>query len=119
MQSFNHNVKLVCSSLTQEIFNQSSLQLSLSQTLNVSKYKQFMYSTVLYTLMARYRVSLFALVCWCIHAAIAQDKMQLWLYSKGNVTPHEGIAFFNKWTRVCGRKVKKEQLCSYDCIITV
>ena len=69
--------------------------------------------------MARYRVSLFALVCWCIHAAIAQDKMQLWLYSKGNVTPHEGIAFFNKWTRVCGRKVKKEQLCSYDCIITV
>ena len=91
----------------------------MSQILNVSKYKPFMYNTVLYTLMARYRVSLFALACWCIHAAIAQDKLQLWLYSIGNVTPHEGIAFFNRGTRGCGSKVKEEQFFSYDCIITV
>jgi len=35
------------------------------------------------------------------------------------VTPHEGIAFFNRGTRVGGRKVKEEQLCSYDSVIIV
>jgi hypothetical protein len=28
------------------------------------------------------------------------------------VTPHEGIAFFKRGTRVGGRKDKEEQLCS-------
>ena len=37
---------------------------------------QFMYNTVLHSLMARYIESLFAVVCWCIHAAIVQDKLQ-------------------------------------------
>jgi hypothetical protein len=34
------------------------------------------------------------------------------------VTPHEGVAFFNRGKGLVGRKVKEEQLCSYDSIIT-
>ena len=36
---------------------------------------KFMYNTVLHSLMARYTESLFAPVCWCIHTAIAHNKM--------------------------------------------
>ena len=32
-------------------------------------------NTLLHYLMARYTESLFAPVSWCIHAAIAQDKL--------------------------------------------
>jgi hypothetical protein len=78
-----------------------------------------MNNRVLNSLIARYVESLFAVVCWCIHAAIAQDKLQLLWYSKGKVTTYDGIAFFKRGTRVGGKKLKGEQLCSYDCIITV
>ena len=36
---------------------------------------KFMYNTVLHSLMARYIVSLFAPVSWCIHAATAQGML--------------------------------------------
>ena len=79
----------------------------------------FMYNTAPVYLIPRYVESLFAFVCWCIHAAIAQDKLQLWWYSKGKVTTYDGIALFNRGTSVDGIKLKEEQLCSYDSIITV
>jgi hypothetical protein len=35
------------------------------------------------------------------------------------MTPHEETAFFKRERRVDGRKVKEEQICSYDSIIIV
>jgi hypothetical protein len=43
---------------------------------------QFMYNTVIDSLIPRYVESLFLVVFWCIFAAIARDKLQLWWYSK-------------------------------------
>ena len=76
-----------------------------------------MYHTVPHSLMARYIDSLFAVVCWCIHAAIALDKLQLWQYSKGTVTPHEGIASFGRGKMQLGGSLRKRRSAAMKLLL--